>query len=308
MTPRNVLVTGGTGFIGGHVIRTLRARGTNAWVWARDVAAARAKLPGTHVVGALDDIPAAESIDAIVNLAGAPVIGPPWTDARRRVLMDSRIETTAAVLAWCRGRAIRPSAILTASAIGFYGPGGDDWFDETSPPQDRFQCRLCIAREAATKPFAELGMRVVDLRIGLVLGADGGILSRLALAARLGGAAVLGDGRQWMSWIHIEDLLRSIDFALADDSIVGPVNLVGPDPVRQRDFQRALTRTLHRPLLLRVPAFALNFALGEMAELLVRGQRVRPRRLQESGFDFAHPALEPALTALLSSTGAAARP
>jgi uncharacterized protein len=296
MRPRGILVTGGTGFIGGHVVRAALARDIAVHVWSRDAAKARRTLdPRVAVVGALAEIPPDAPIDAVVNLAGAQAIGPPWTKARRRVLVDSRVKTTEAVIAWCASRAQRPRVLASASAIGFYGPGEDQWFDEASPPQPNFQSQLCVAREIATEPAAALGIRVVNPRFGLVLGRDGGILERLALAAKLGGAAVIGDGRQWMSWIHIDDTVRAIDRLIEDDDLRGPVNLVAPEPVRQREFQRELTRVLHRPLLLRVPGVLLTATLGEMAELLVKGQRVAPRRLRDLGFEFGYPTLGVAL-------------
>jgi uncharacterized protein (TIGR01777 family) len=298
---RAVLVTGGTGFIGGHVLRALAARGADCWVWSRDAARARRRLgPQVRVIARLSDIPADAPVDAIINLAGAPVIGPPWTQTRRRMLVDSRVKTTEALLAWCASRGRRPRVLVSASAIGIYGPGGDEWLDESAAPKNVFQSQLCVAREAATAPARTLGMRVVDLRIGLVLGADGGILARLALAARLGGAAVIGDGRQWMSWIHVDDLLRMFELVVEDEALEGPYNAVSPEPVRQRDFQRALTRVLRRPLWLRVPGVALQLALGEMAELLVKGQRVAPRRMRDAGFEFRHPTLEESLADLLT--------
>jgi uncharacterized protein (TIGR01777 family) len=298
---RGVLVTGGTGFIGGHVIARLLARGIPVWVWSRDAVRARRKLGSVvNIVGALTDISASAPIDGIVNLAGAAAIGPPWTKSRRRVLIDSRVKTTEAVLAWCAARAQRPRVLISASAIGYYGPGGDAWFDETSPPQAGvFQSELCRLRELATRPAEALGIRVVNPRIGLVLGRDGGILQRLALAAKFGGAATIGDGRQWMSWIHVDDIVRVLERALDDDTWSGPINAVAPEPVRQREFQRALTRALRRPLILRIPAFLLRASLGEMAELLVKGQRVAPRHLQSAGFDFTHDTLEGALRHLL---------
>jgi uncharacterized protein (TIGR01777 family) len=303
VNPRGVLVTGGTGFIGGHVVRALRSRGVKVWVWSRNAARARRRLPGVNTVGALDEIPAAEPIDAIVNLAGAPAIGPPWTKSRRRVLVDSRVKTTEVVIAWCASRAERPQVLVSASAIGYYGgstgPGSDEWLDESAPPGTMFQSQLCVAREAATRPASALGIRVVNLRIGLVLGSGGGILAQLALAARFGAAAVIGDGRQWMSWIHVEDLLAIIDRALVDATMRDEWNAVAPSPVRQREFQRALTRVLGRPLLLRIPAALLRIMLGEMAELLVQGQRVAPRRLLDAAFEFRHPELEGALRDLL---------
>jgi len=301
MLMRGVLVTGASGFIGAHVVDLCAARGWDAWAWTRDAGRASARLGArARVVTRLDDIPAEAAIDAVVNLAGAPVFGLPWTRARRQLLIDSRVQTTEAVTGWCRRRASVPRVMASASAIGFYGTAGDAWLDETSPPQPQaFQSRLCVAREAATDAARELGMRVVNLRLGLVLGADGGILPQLARPAKFGMAAVIGDGRQWMSWIHLEDVLRVLELALADITLEGPINVVAPQPARQRDFQRALTRVLRRPLWLRVPGVVLHLALGEMAELLVRSQRVAPRRLNERGFGFRHPELEPALRALL---------
>ena len=299
---RGVLITGASGFIGGHVVRWCAARGYPAWAWTRNAARTRARLGAqARVVTRLEEIPADAPLDAIVNLAGAPVFGPPWTRARRQLLIDSRVRTTQSVLEWCRQRASPPRVMVSASAIGFYGAAGEEWLDEASPPQPQaFQSQLCMAREAAADAARDLGLRVVNLRLGLVLGADGGILPQLARPARFGVAAVIGDGRQWMSWIHLEDVLRVLELVLDDATIDGPINVVAPQPVRQREFQRALTHTLLRPLWLRVPGAVLNVALGEMAELLVRSQRVAPRRLHERGFEFRHPALEPALQAILT--------
>ncbi|HET7812502.1 MAG TPA: TIGR01777 family oxidoreductase [Steroidobacteraceae bacterium] len=302
---RSVLVTGATGFVGGHVVRALRRRGDSVWVWTRDADCALERFgPHVHVVKALTEIPAGARIDAIVALAGAPVIGPPWTRARRQLLIDSRVKTTQALLDWCATRTVPPRALLAASAIGFYGgfnsSGGDDWLSESSPAQEvHFQSRMCVEREAAANAAEGQGIRVVNLRIGLVLGRDGGILPQLMRPAKLGMAAVIGDGRQWTSWIHIADLVRVIETALDDPNLRGPVNAVAPAAVRQRDFQLALTQVLRRPLWLRVPAIVLRTALGEMSQLLVLGQRVAPRRLLNAGFDFRHYTLDSALRELV---------
>ena len=298
---RGVLVGGATGFIGGHVVRALRRRGDAVWVWTRDADRALERFgPHVHVVTSLAEIPAATRIDAIVALAGAPVIGPPWTRARRQLLIDSRVKTTQALLDWSATRAAPPRVLVTASAIGFYGPRpDDDWLSESSPAKEVFQSRLCVEREAAANAGEAQGMRVVNLRIGLVLGRDGGIFPRLALPAKMGLAAVIGDGRQWMSWIHIVDLVRIVETALDTPTLRGPLNAVAPAAVRQREFQRALTHSLRRPLWLRIPAFALRWSLGEMAELLVQGQRVAPRRLLNEGYEFRHFTLDSALRELI---------
>jgi uncharacterized protein (TIGR01777 family) len=292
---RVVLLTGGTGFIGGHVVRALRKRGDTVWLWTRDADAALARFgPHVHVVTALAQIPADTPVDAIVNLAGAPVIGPPWTRKRRQLLIDSRVKTTQQLLDWC-GQRVPPRVLVTASAIGYYGPGGDEWLTEVSPTQNVFQSRLCMEREAAANAAEAQGVRVVNLRIGLVLGRDGGIFPRLALPAKLGLAARIGDGHQWMSWIHIHDMVRIIETSLDDARWRGPVNAVAPAPERQGDFQRALANAYRRWRVLRVPAVLLRVALGEMAELLIKGQRVAPRRLLDAGFEFRHYTLASAL-------------
>ena len=300
MTPGGVLVAGGTGFIGSHLLPVLLARGHDVWVWSRHPRKARGVATAARVIGALDEIPPDTNISHIVNLAGAPVVGPPWTRARRQLLIDSRVQPTAALLAWSTARKHRPQAVLSASAIGYYGGRGEEWLDERSTAGvGQFQSQICEQRETAANEAVQLGMRAVNLRFGLVLGADGGILSRLTFAANLGGAAVLGDGRQWMSWIHVDDAVRAIELALDDSTLGGPVNLVAPEPVRQRDFQHALTRALHRPLWLRVPAGMLRLALGEMSDLLLRSQRVRPDVLRSRGFEFGFPDIETALRALV---------
>jgi uncharacterized protein (TIGR01777 family) len=298
---RGVLITGATGFIGGHVVRAMRKRGDTVWVWTRDADRALARFgPHVHVMTKLADIPADARIDVVINLAGAPVIGPPWTRARRQLLIDSRVKTTQAVLDWCATRLQPARVMVTASAIGFYGPAGDEWLTEDSEAKDAFQSRLCAERESAANVAEMQGIRAVNLRIGLVLGLDGGIFPQLALPARAGCAARIGDGQQWMSWIHIADLLRIIETVIDDASWRGAINAVSSGPERQGDFQRALALAYRRPFFLRVPAGVLRFALGEMAQLLVEGQRVAPQRLLRAGFEFRHCTLASALRDLVT--------
>jgi uncharacterized protein (TIGR01777 family) len=300
MTTGAILLSGGTGFIGGHLIGALLASGTPVWVWSRDAARARRRLdPRVRVVSLLDEIPADAHLAGIVSLAGAPVVGPPWTESRRRVLVDSRVAPTHELLRFVSARRQKPDVLVSASAIGYYGSRGDEWLDEGSAPTAEFQSRLCQQREAAANEALASGLRAVNLRLGLVLGRDGGIFPKLALAAKFGAAAVLGDGRQWMSWIHVADAVRIIELALAETSVQGAVNAVTAAPVRQAEFQRQLTRALRRPLWLRVPAPVLRLAMGEMSDLLVRSQRVTPRLLQSRGFEFSYPDLEAALPDLV---------
>jgi uncharacterized protein (TIGR01777 family) len=301
---RGVLITGATGFIGGHVVRAMRKRGDTVWVWTREADRALVRFgPHVHVATKLADIPADARIDVVINLAGAQVFGQPWTKARRQLLVDSRVNTTQSVLDWCATRLQPARVMVTASAIGFYGPAGDEWLTEDSQAKDVFQSRLCAEREGAANVAETQGIRVVNLRIGLVLGLDGGIFPRLALPARAGCAARIGDGKQWMSWIHVADLLRIIETVIDDTSWRGAINAVSPAPERQGDFQRALARAYSRPFFLRVPGRALRFALGEMAQLLVEGQRVAPQRLLRAGFEFRFFTLASALRDLVPDAG-----
>lgn len=300
--PRTILVSGATGFIGGHLVRSLIARGERVIVLTRraDVALERFG-PHVRIVTSVEELDAATRIDAIVNLAGAPILGAPWTRARRHKLVASRVDATRA-LTTLMARLDQPVRIfLSASAIGFYGVRSDEVIDEAARSTETFQSRLCQDWEAAAKAAARLGARLVRLRIGLVLGTDGGALPQLLRPIRLGLGAVLGAGTQWMSWIHIDDLVRLFEFALDTPRMSGAVNAAAPTPVTHRDFQKALGRVLHRPVWLRIPGRMVRMALGEMAELLIDGQRVVPARAQATGFKFRHRELTSALKDLLAA-------
>ena len=280
--PRCILVTGSTGFIGRHLLARLRARGDQV------IGLRRGERP-----------PPGQHIDAVVNLAGAPILGLPWTAARRRQLLSSRLDTTRALIQALADDGQHPPVFVSASAIGYYGVRGDEPLDEQAAPQPIFQSRLCREWEEVACTAEGLGSRVVRLRLGVVLGRDGGALPQLALPVRLGLGAILGSGQQGAPWIHIEDVVRLIEFALDQPQLAGAVNAVAPGHVTHAQMQRTLARVLHRPLWLRVPAFVLRAALGEMAQLLVDGQHVVPARALAAGFTFAHPQLEPALQGLL---------
>ncbi|MEQ1864779.1 MAG: TIGR01777 family oxidoreductase [Micropepsaceae bacterium] len=284
---RSVFLTGATGFIGAALVERLLARGDRVFVLARDARQSRA-LFGESVnhVERLDALPRETRIDAIVNLAGAPVVGLPWTRGRRAQLLSSRVDLTYGLIAWIKTLDHVPAVLVNASAIGLYGDKGDDVLNENADAGTGFAADLCRLWEDAAHRGEGLGMRVVSLRIGLVLDAEGGPLPMMALPVRFGLGAMLGSGRQWMSWITRADLLRMILAAVDDPLWHGAINATAPEPARHANFQRALARTLHRPLLLRAPAGLLRLLLGEMSSIFLFSQRVVPARAQSLGFAF----------------------
>jgi uncharacterized protein (TIGR01777 family) len=306
---RTVLVSGATGFIGGHLVRRLLRRGDQVMVLTRDADHALDRFgPHVRIVTNLNDVEAGARIDAVVNLAGAPIMGLPWTRARRAKLIDSRVRTTRALIALMSRLTRPPRVLISGSAIGYYGVRANEWLDEHSTPRPEFQSRLCQEWEAAALAAEGLVARVVRLRIGFVLGRDGGALPQLQMPVRLWAGAILGRGAHWVSWIHIDDLIRLIEFALDTPVVRGAVNAVAPMPVTHSQFQRALGAALHRPIWLRIPAFVLRAMLGEMAQLLVDGQHVVPRRATELGFTFRFRQVSVALADLLGNRRAAPAP
>ena len=303
LIPAAVLVTGATGFIGRALVAQLRRDGVRVIALTRDLAQARASFGSeVRVVDRLAAIPAETRIDAIVNLAGARVLGMPWTAARRRLLLASRVEVTAAVVDLMRRLELRPQVLVSASAVGFYGASPDasfDPLDESSPPRPgQFQSDLCAAIEHEARRAEALGVRVVRMRFGVVLGRGDGAYPMLALSSRFGLGAVLGSGRQPAPWIHLDDAVALVSFALADASLAGPVNAVAPDTRSQADFARAMAASFGRRVRMRLPGAPLRWALGEMAELLLEGQNVLPKAALAAGFRFRHPTLEGAFASL----------
>jgi hypothetical protein len=247
-----------------------------------------------------------ERIDAVINLAGAPILGFPWTRARRRKLIDSRVTTTRSLVDLCGRLVHAPRIFITASAIGYYGLGGDEPLDETHPPQPLFQSRLCQEWEATADAVSGVVVRVVKMRIGLVLGRDGGALPQLALPVRLGLGAVLGSGKQWVTWIHIDDLVRLFEFVLDTPLLRGPLNAVSPIAAQHAQVQSAIAKVLHRPVWMRIPAWMIRTLMGEMSQLLVDGQRAVPTRATAAGFDFKYPNIGAAVRHLLGRQNPAA--
>jgi uncharacterized protein (TIGR01777 family) len=232
-----------------------------------------------------------------VHLAGEPVFAVPFSAARRALIHDSRIRSTED-LAESLGELApeeRPRALVCASAVGYYGSRGEELLDESSAPGEGFLAQLCVAWEAAAAKAASHGVRVASLRIGIVLAREGGALPKMALPIRFGLGGPLGNGRQWVPWIHIDDLVALIRKALSDGSLSGPVNAVAPVPARNVELTAEIARRLHRPALLRVPGFAIRALLGELAGELLGSRRAVPLRALRAGFQFTHETLSTAL-------------
>jgi uncharacterized protein (TIGR01777 family) len=243
-----------------------------------------------------------EGLDAVVHLAGESIGARRWNDAQRRRIRESRVRGTRLLCETLASLARPPRALISASAVGYYGDRGDETLTEDSPAGSGFLADVARAWEEATEPAARHGIRVVRMRQGIVLAAHGGALDPMRRLTMLGLGGPLGSGGQWISWITIDDVVGAIEHALAREGLRGAINAVAPAAVRQREFARTLARALSRPALVPTPALALRLVLGRgMAdELLLASQRVEPRRLTETGFTFAFPALEPALAHVLT--------
>jgi uncharacterized protein (TIGR01777 family) len=239
------------------------------------------------------------AFDAVINLAGEPIVDAYWSDKRKQVLLDSRVALTQKLVQRIASAQQKPTVLLSGSAVGYYGNGGDTVLDEAMAAGHDFPAELCAAWESAARAAEQSGVRVCLLRTGLVLSKRGGLLGRMLLPFKLALGARLGDGKQWMSWVHINDYVAMVLQMLNDASLNSVFNMTAPAPVTNAEFTQTLAQTLHRPALFIAPSFALKLALGERACLLLEGQRVLPKRLESSGFQFSHPQLEGALQELL---------
>ena len=297
-----VLVTGGTGFVGRALVAALRAEGRRVIVLTRDVRQARGQFdPAVTSIGSLDEVAPETRIGAIVHLAGARVLGRPWTAARRRELVASRTRLCEDLHTLVRRLDQRPRVLVAASAVGHYGvpPAGTRCDEDTSPQPGVFQSDLCAAAEHEARRLEGLGLRVVRLRFGVVLGADDGAWPMQALAARLGLGAVLGSGRQPLPWVHLDDAVGLVRWAMDTPTVRGAVNAVAPDGCDQAGFTRALAAAFGRRVRLRLPAAPLRLAAGEMSTLLLDGQAAWPRQAPAGGYRFRHGAVDGALGAAI---------
>jgi hypothetical protein len=291
------LVSGASGFVGSALIPLLSAAGHMVVRLGRSGAGGG---PTWDPEGGRIDAGSLEGFDAVVHLAGESIAARRWTVEQKRRIRDSRVLGTR-LLADTLARLARPPRVLVcASAIGYYGSRGETTLNEESPAGDDFLGRTCREWEAATVSATRTGIRVVNLRFGFILGTAGGGLKKMLPPFRFGLGGPLGDGRQWMSWVAIDDAAGAALFALAQEGLRGPVNVVAPGPVTNRGFTRVLARVLSRPAIFPMPAFAARIAFGEMADaLLLASQRVDPARLRQAGYQWRHPDLEPALRAML---------
>jgi conserved hypothetical protein TIGR01777 len=293
-TRMTVAISGSSGFIGSALVHRLEKRGARVLRLVRRPARSTREVSWDPARGSID-AGALEGIDALINLAGES-LAQRWTDDVKREIKESRVRGTLLLAKTLASMSVKPRAFLSGSAIGVYGDRAGELLDETSAPGNDFLASVCKEWEAATAPAAEAGVRVVNLRTGLVLGRDGGALPKILLPFRVGLGGKLGSGHQWMSWIALTDYTDVVAFLLTMESIGGPVNMVSVNPVTNEEFTQAVARVLGRPALFTVPAFAMKLVLGEMAQdTVLASQRVMPRRLLDAGFDFACPTLESAL-------------
>lgn len=278
-----IAITGGSGLVGRHAAELLGGAGHEI----RPVST-RGSVKSEDFAGC----------DAVVNLAGEPV-SQRWTKKARERIRSSREQGTSRIVVALSGLSERPKVLVNASAVGYYGSRGDEILTESAPPAHDFLGDLAAAWEREAAAAERLGIRVVMLRFGVILARDGGALPKMMAPFKLGIGGRIGDGQQWMPWIHIDDVARLIELAICNEAVSGPINAVAPNPVRNTDFTRELAGALHRPAILPVPKFALRLLFGKMGEMLYASQRVVPEGALRTGFEFKYPLLGPALKDLV---------
>ena len=294
--PQRVLISGASGLIGTKLTGELRAAG-------HEVVALVRRAPGAGggevrwgpARGELDAA-AVEGFDVVVHLAGESIADGRWSHDRKQAILESRVQGTSLLSQTLAGLQRKPRVLISASGSGFYGHRGDEEVDESSPTGQGFLADVCREWEAAAQPARDASIRVVSLRTGMVLSSAGGALARMLGPFRAGMGGVIGSGKQYVSWVALHDLMGIITLAMADDSLVGPVNAASPQPVTNREFVTTLAKVLHRPAAVHLPAMAVKLMFGEMGQaVLLEGARVRPAKLIERGFTFRYPDLESAL-------------
>jgi len=292
-TQMKILVSGSHGLVGKALLRSLTIDGHDVVRLERGVQ--------WHPDRGTMDANQLQGFDAVVHLAGESIASGRWTDEKKRAIRDSRVDGTALLSTTLAQLSQPPALFLSASAIGYYGDRGDELLTESSPPGKDFLAGVFVAWENATRTAAEKGIRTVCARFGIILDAHEGALGKMLTPFRMGIGGRVGDGKQWMSWIALEDVINALKFVLANQTIGGPVNYVAPNPVTNAEFTKTLGRVLSRPTLFPIPEFGARLAFGEMADaLLLSSQRVVPTVLNDNGFQFTLPTLEDALRNILA--------
>ncbi|HUU50626.1 MAG TPA: TIGR01777 family oxidoreductase [Nitrospinota bacterium] len=300
MYKRSILITGATGFIGKELCRVLKEKGHEIIILTRNPEKAKERLSGITEIkkwSALKELPPVQTIEkaqAVIHLAGENISGR-WNEDKKRLIRESRILSTQNIVKAMEEARTRPELFISASAIGYYGDRGDEILTEDSTPGKGFLTDICKDWEEEAKKAEKLGLRVVRLRIGIVLGPNGGALKEMLFPFKLGLGGALGNGKQWMAWIHREDLIGIILHILQNKDIKGAVNGTAPEPVQNKVFSKTLGHVLHRPVVFNIPAFALKMLFGEFAEFLLYSERVLPKRIEDFNYQFRYRTLEPAL-------------
>lgn len=295
-----ILISGSSGLVGSELVPTLERAGHEVVRLVRGPPKRAGDIAWDPAAGRLDQQALeAGAVEGVVHLAGENIAGGRWTPEQKRRIRDSRVVGTRLLSEALAALPTRPRVLVSASAVGYYGDRGDEVLTEESASGTDFLAGVCRDWEAATGPASAAGIRVVHTRFGIILSSEGGSLAKMLPPFRMGAGGPFGGGRQWMSWVTLDDVVGALIRALSMEALSGPVNVVAPHPVRNAEFARALGHVLGRPAVVKAPAFALKLLLGEMAGALLSGQRVEPRRLQEAGFAFRHPELEGALRHLL---------
>lgn len=294
-----ILISGSHGLVGTALIKALTADGHNIYRLVRHAPNSESEIewsPDRYSIA----ISRIEGFDAVYHLAGESIASGRWNDERKKKIRRSRTQGTKLLSDALANLSQPPKTLISASAIGYYGDRGDELLTETSPPGLDFLADVCVEWEEATNHARDKGIRVVNTRFGIILDKDGGALAKMLPPFRMGIGGRVGDGKQWMSWIALADVIGALQFALANESLSGPVNFVAPSPVTNAEFTKTLGRVLSRPTLFPIPAFGVRLAFGEMADaLLLTSQRVEPSVLSKAGYKFNYPKLESALESLL---------
>jgi uncharacterized protein (TIGR01777 family) len=290
-----ILVTGGTGFIGQHLISNRIKKGDEVFCYTRDASKVK-EIFGESVTPVVEMPPKDDlEVDAVVNLAGEPIADKRWSNERKLLLRESRINLTAGLVDWIKGLERKPEVLISGSAIGYYGSvAGDQKLNESAQATQGFTHSLCQDWENEALKAEELGVRVCLIRTGIVLG-SGGALAKMYLPFKMGLGGPIGKGNQWMSWIHVDDEVDVIEMLLTHSQLSGAFNLTAPNAVTNREFSKTFGKVMHRPAILPMPGYAIKLLLGDGAELLLEGQRVYPEKLLEIGYKFKYESLSDAL-------------